>query len=191
MPGYRCFECPKPKWFASKLGLISHHQNVHAPKNFPCNYCDKRFSTTYKMTSHQNQVHIKPIKYQCGACNFSRYRKEGLRAHIGKKNKIKISLFWNLDLIFVSFSAGPWKEKNALLSALFREVSWNHFYTQTQVKYLIFFFVCSCLLKRFYYRRDKAYHLMKTHGVSKDRLAFYNAVWDLRFFFSNLVFIYL
>ena len=56
---------------------------------------------------------------------------------------MKISLFWNLDLIFVSFSAGPWKEKNALLSALFREVSWNHFYTQTQVKYLIFFFFLS------------------------------------------------
>ena len=79
---YRCFECPKPRFFASQLGLTSHHQNVHGPKNFPCNFCDKRYSTNYKLTSHQNQVHLKPTKFQCGVCNFSCYRKEGLRAHI-------------------------------------------------------------------------------------------------------------
>ena len=107
--------CQGKKWKISFYSCFNLFQNVHAPKNFPCNYCDKRFSTTYKMTSHQNQVHIKPIKYQCGACNFSCYRKEGLRAHIGKKQNNKNIIVFKLKSNFCLFQRLSMKREKCTL----------------------------------------------------------------------------
>ena len=87
-------------------------------------------NTTYKLKRHMEQMHTKKLLYECGACKYSTYRKDGLRAHI------------------------------RLVHEKYRPHQ------------------CDFCDAAFYYRRDKAKHLMKNHNVAKRDLKHYNAVSD-------------
>ncbi|CAK1587536.1 unnamed protein product [Parnassius mnemosyne] len=50
------------------LRLLKKHLEVHESGNFPCDRCNKVFSTTYKLSLHIRGVHLKQYPRRCPMC---------------------------------------------------------------------------------------------------------------------------
>ena len=95
-----------------------------------CPYRGCKFVThiEQRLKKHKIEVHEKPVIYECGACNYSSARKNGLQMHIK--------------------------------------------YVHEKIKN----YVCDFCNLAFVYKREKAKHLILTHGVRKEALERFNAV---------------
>ena len=61
-----CNHCGKQ--FSSNR-VKEHIRSVHGPATFGCDFCDKMFTTNFKLTSHKKYIHTeRNLDYQCDAC---------------------------------------------------------------------------------------------------------------------------
>lgn len=61
---YTCNQCLKV--FRRSTNLKSHYLRVHAPKDFQCQDCPKKFGSSYLLRLHQNESHISAMCTECG-----------------------------------------------------------------------------------------------------------------------------
>ena len=61
-----CNHCGKQ--FSSNR-VKEHIRSVHGPATFGCDFCDKMFTTNFKLTSHKKYIHTeRNLDYECDAC---------------------------------------------------------------------------------------------------------------------------
>ena len=120
--------------FSTKDQQKSHQARMHPKETglskHKCPYRGCKFVThiEQRLKKHKIEVHEKPVIYECGACNYSSARKNGLQMHIK--------------------------------------------YVHEKIKN----YVCDFCNLAFVYKREKAKHLILTHGVRKEALERFNAV---------------
>ncbi|OXA44481.1 hypothetical protein Fcan01_20862 [Folsomia candida] len=75
--------------FLSKLGLQRHIRVVHENwRNYPCTFCDKRFSCSSHLKDHVEARHVtnKELIRSCDKCEYKSYSKHNLANHRKRHN---------------------------------------------------------------------------------------------------------
>ena len=62
---------------------VIHEVNTNA---FPCDLCDKRYSSQRTLDGHKRQVHDKSNHFKCDQCEYSSFERYKLRKHIEAKH---------------------------------------------------------------------------------------------------------
>ena len=88
----KCEKCEES--FLTKTGLKFHIARVHDQKRYPCDLCDRTFTSEYHMKDHRNNKHFgMESRTKCEICsktfcNPSTFRQHLKIVHQGLKNRI-------------------------------------------------------------------------------------------------------
>ena len=61
---FQCDKCNPPKSFTTKSNLNQHERNIHLPKPFVCELCEKTFARKDSSNNHKRK-HVDVNKLQC------------------------------------------------------------------------------------------------------------------------------
>ena len=147
--------------------MSDHKIVIHdKTKNIKCHICDKAFSLKKQANAHIKKVHQPPgttnvtkkspkkksliKKYKCDFCDYATARASRLKVH---RNSIHIKK--------ILYECGICKYSTYRKDALTTHIRVVHEKIRPQQ--------CHMCDMTFTYKRDKAKHLMKNHGVSKKK----------------------
>ncbi|XP_035713718.1 zinc finger protein 888-like [Folsomia candida] len=84
---FKCQLCPQTR--TSRERLQNHIRRVHEnQRNYPCTFCDKRFSNSYHLKRHVEVIHAtnkEPI-HSCDKCGYKSHSKHYLTMHARRHN---------------------------------------------------------------------------------------------------------
>ncbi|XP_035713701.1 gastrula zinc finger protein XlCGF7.1 isoform X2 [Folsomia candida] len=87
----KCHICTHCQTFLTRNGLQGHIRIVHENrKDYPCTFCDKRFSCSTNLKGHVNRAHPSNTEkvHSCDKCEYKSHSKVNLDYHVTRAGKL-------------------------------------------------------------------------------------------------------
>ena len=107
--GENTYKCDQCEFKTVHRSYIIQHNNIHEGVRFPCNDCDKKFSSPSGVRKHKQDVHRKRKTYKCDKCDFKTVDRSYIYEHNNRHKGVRFPCN-ECDKIFC-FPSGVRKHK--------------------------------------------------------------------------------
>ena len=107
--GEKTYKCDQCDFKTVHRSYIIQHNNIHEGVRFPCNDCDKKFSSPSGVRKHRQDVHRKRKTYKCDKCDFKTVDRSYIYEHNNRHKGVRFPCN-ECDKIFC-FPSGVRKHK--------------------------------------------------------------------------------